>query len=431
MKLLITPILFLVFIFSFSSQLNAQVVFITTQEQIDNFDLTVVTGALHISGSAIKNLNGLNTLTTINTLYIAETEISSLSGLQNLSSIEELYLLDNQYLLNTTALNSVKSGNYIYINNNNSLQGIEVKNLEGPVTGSSAFRWIEISENSSLISMVFPKLSSTNLLLIKDNPKLTDINLLELANVGRYSTSVSLEVNRNTMLSNFCTFFNLFSGGGLIGYYTISGNAANPSPAEIIEGGPCPQEELTIEDLFAALFEKINGLNVNKGIKNSLTVKITQVFEKYSKSNLKTALNNLNAFYNHVISLYSGGVITAQDKDLLLELTASLADALTNAAAKELPYVNKDIPDTFALEQNYPNPFNPSTIIRFSVPEAAFVRVSVFDVLGKEISVLVNSQMQPGIYEYEFNADGLSSGIYFYKITAGEFSSFKKMQFMK
>ena len=84
-------------------------------------------------------------------------------------------------------------------------------------------------------------------------------------------------------------------------------------------------------------------------------------------------------------------------------------------------------PKNYFLYQNYPNPFNPSTVIGYRIPEKSFVNLTVYDVLGNEISILVNETKEPGSYEVNFDASGLSSGIYIYKITAGSFQENKKM----
>ncbi len=93
--------------------------------------------------------------------------------------------------------------------------------------------------------------------------------------------------------------------------------------------------------------------------------------------------------------------------------------------------VGGDVPTHFVLEQNYPNPFNPTTSISFSVPQLSFVTLKVFDVIGKEIATLVNENKSVGNYEVNFDASKLSSGIYFYKLQTGNFSSTKKMVLMK
>ncbi|MFO7524292.1 MAG: T9SS type A sorting domain-containing protein [Ignavibacteriaceae bacterium] len=94
------------------------------------------------------------------------------------------------------------------------------------------------------------------------------------------------------------------------------------------------------------------------------------------------------------------------------------------------------LPTRFVLEQNYPNPFNPSTKIEYNIPNAAtgqtlFVTLKVYDVIGNEVTILVDEYKTAGIYEVEFDASQLSSGIYFYKLSAGSFISTKKMILMK
>lgn len=93
-------------------------------------------------------------------------------------------------------------------------------------------------------------------------------------------------------------------------------------------------------------------------------------------------------------------------------------------------------PDAYSLEQNYPNPFNPGTKIKFSIAEAAFVSLRVFDVLGQEVVTLINSDLAAGLHTYDFDASGLNSGVYFYKIEASSsdgktFNDVKKMILLK
>jgi len=88
-------------------------------------------------------------------------------------------------------------------------------------------------------------------------------------------------------------------------------------------------------------------------------------------------------------------------------------------------------PKDFSLKQNYPNPFNPITNIQFQVQSSRFVKLIVFDFLGREVKTLVNEYKQPGKYVVSFDASGLSSGVYFYKLTAGEFSDVKRMVLIK
>lgn len=93
--------------------------------------------------------------------------------------------------------------------------------------------------------------------------------------------------------------------------------------------------------------------------------------------------------------------------------------------------ISSEIPNGFSLSQNYPNPFNPSTNIEFAIPKSGLVKLKVFDLLGGEIETLVNENLKAGIYEADFDASGLSTGIYFYRLEAGNYSETKKMMLIK
>lgn len=93
--------------------------------------------------------------------------------------------------------------------------------------------------------------------------------------------------------------------------------------------------------------------------------------------------------------------------------------------------VDTGLPTGFELTQNYPNPFNPATTIKFSIPQSDVVTIKVYNVLGQEVQTLVNQVMNAGTYEVDFNASHLSSGVYIYSITAGNYAATKKMMLLK
>jgi photosystem II stability/assembly factor-like uncharacterized protein len=98
--------------------------------------------------------------------------------------------------------------------------------------------------------------------------------------------------------------------------------------------------------------------------------------------------------------------------------------------------ISTEIPSKYSLSQNYPNPFNPTTKIRFAIPtditsQTSNVKIIIFDILGKEIETLVNEQLIAGTYETQWNASSYPSGVYFYKLSAGDFSETKKMLMIK
>jgi photosystem II stability/assembly factor-like uncharacterized protein len=120
------------------------------------------------------------------------------------------------------------------------------------------------------------------------------------------------------------------------------------------------------------------------------------------------------------------------------------ADTTFFLAVSSEPFVGVDddeniTPTEFSLEQNYPNPFNPSTKIKYTIPsviasetkQSQMVTLKVYDVLGNEVATLVNEEKPEGVYEVEFNAEGLSSGIYLYRIHAGSFIQTMKMILLK
>jgi len=92
---------------------------------------------------------------------------------------------------------------------------------------------------------------------------------------------------------------------------------------------------------------------------------------------------------------------------------------------------DSEFPADFVLEQNYPNPFNPSTIIRFSLPQTEYVSIRVYNTVGEEVYELVNSQLSAGTHSVDFNAKTLASGVYYYRIKAGNFNDVKKMILLK
>ena len=92
---------------------------------------------------------------------------------------------------------------------------------------------------------------------------------------------------------------------------------------------------------------------------------------------------------------------------------------------------NPSTPLSFSLSQNYPNPFNPSTKIKYELPVASKVTIKIYDILGREVTTLVNKSQNAGRYEIEFNANNLPSGVYIYQIRANEFISARKLMLIK
>ena len=114
-----------------------------------------------------------------------------------------------------------------------------------------------------------------------------------------------------------------------------------------------------------------------------------------------------------------------------LQFDHFIGEVVLNLNPTAVEQTNSDIPSGYALLNNYPNPFNPSTTISFSIPNEEFVSLKVFNSLGEEVVELINETKPAGNYSISFNASGLTSGIYFYQIKAGNFTNSKKMILMK
>jgi photosystem II stability/assembly factor-like uncharacterized protein len=143
---------------------------------------------------------------------------------------------------------------------------------------------------------------------------------------------------------------------------------------------------------------------------------------------------NSGANWNQQIPLVSGSFYSVNFLDTNIGWVAagnSLLKTTNGGVPLGIHPVSTEIPNKFSLSQNYPNPFNPNTKIQFSLLTSSFVTLIVYDALGRELESLVNEQLIAGTYKAEWSADKFSSGVYYYKLTAGDFNETKKMIYVK
>ncbi|MCC6864705.1 MAG: T9SS type A sorting domain-containing protein [Ignavibacteria bacterium] len=139
-------------------------------------------------------------------------------------------------------------------------------------------------------------------------------------------------------------------------------------------------------------------------------------------------------FEARVFILRFSNQISSETSRSLIYSADGVIDLISDIESRpgQLPKVEDYlVPKNYELLQNYPNPFNPSTTIEYSIPKDAIVTMKIYDILGKEVATLVNEQKSAGTYIVNWNASGFSSGIYFYRINAGEFTATKKMYLVK
>jgi len=103
----------------------------------------------------------------------------------------------------------------------------------------------------------------------------------------------------------------------------------------------------------------------------------------------------------------------------------------TNGGVTGIKSISTEIPDKYSLFQNYPNPFNPTTNIKFEISKADFVNISIFNLVGNKITDLVNENLNAGIFNVDWNGNNFSSGVYYYKLTIGNYSETRKMLLLK
>lgn len=151
--------------------------------------------------------------------------------------------------------------------------------------------------------------------------------------------------------------------------------------------------------------------------------------KSYIDITVEMTVGNTNGTFD-IGYLFTDGATELSDLSWGKQYADSLGNAITVTGGNA---VNNDVPmvSEFKLSQNYPNPFNPTTNIQFEIPENAFVTISVFDLMGHEVSRLVNDYREAGSYNVTLDGSNLSSGIYFYKLQAGGLTKTMKMVLSK
>jgi len=220
--------------------------------------------------------------------------------------------------------------------------------------------------------------------------------------------------------------------GELTGEIVISSDDADDPEVTIAITGDCVWVPAPV--LVERLIDVCGGLDLNRGQRNSLVVKLEQVIRKFDRGQIRTGLNNLNAFMNHVTDFVEEGVLSAEDGGALIA-EAQFIEALVNdygvdAFGDGNNLVNL-VPDDFYFDNCYPNPFNAETTISFGLPEVEFVSIKVYDMSGRIVADLANSQYSAARYDISWRAQDIPAGNYLIHLNAGEFNSIRKVALIK
>ena len=190
---------------------------------------------------------------------------------------------------------------------------------------------------------------------------------------------------------------------------------------------------LALSSVVDLYFE--NGSIDNHGIANSLKSQLNEIYSYLRAEDFEEALGSLKAFTNHV-KAQSGKHISAGATQKLLYLADILKQTILSSSLAQAHQGKKERPDNCGLLQNYPNPFNPQTEIAYTLPEGSNVKLEIYNVLGQKVKVLVDEYQSAGTKKVIWdgrneNGEKVSSGIYFYRLDAGNYVQTKKMSLMK
>jgi uncharacterized delta-60 repeat protein len=216
---------------------------------------------------------------------------------------------------------------------------------------------------------------------------------------------------------------NTFGTGGTIRNYISGGNSSNDivcsvamqSDEKIIAAG---WSEDAVGYAFAIMRYKTDGsldnsFNTNGMFRNHIS----------GGSNYYDGANS--------VAIQPDGKIVAAGWDEDVMEGDAFAVARYTGTATSVINESQGIPTEFAISQNYPNPFNPTTTINYSVPKTSLILIKVYDIIGHEVAALVNEEKAPGKYSVNFIAGNLPSGVYLYKLTAGNYTDTKKLILLK
>ena len=206
-------------------------------------------------------------------------------------------------------------------------------------------------------------------------------------------------------------------------------------------------EVLSPADAGAALIELVDGLDIPEGTKSSLNAKLEGATKAFENGKVGPGVKKLNKLID-LVNAQRGTEISDEDADALIAQVQAIIASVEGDPGGGKPgkgkaksaglarMGNSGTVVEFGLEQNTPNPFNPITAIQYSLAEASRVRLTIYNVLGQEVRVLVDENQSPGVYNLQWDgrdASGrnVSTGLYLYRLEAGSNIAVRKMIFVK
>ncbi len=214
------------------------------------------------------------------------------------------------------------------------------------------------------------------------------------------------------------------------GFFVLPGVAILQVPISFTETptrfSACVKSNIMPGDRAYIIVGLMSGDSV-VALQDSCTFKIESTISQFTYREFPLAIQS-NLVPDSLIIIVASGLGTGQVGTELIVDELAIGTGPTSVSAREL------LPASLSLHQNYPNPFNPTTVIRYEIPAlgdqasgTSEVRLVVYDILGREVRTLLNEREEPGTHAVQFDGAGLASGVYIYRLSAGEYVESRKM----
>lgn len=395
--------------------------------------------------------NSLKTFPTLTVFDVSETIQAIING----SSITPYMRQISDIRLQVTGGELAKLGDYFYLTGGHDFTGnyTRLKNTQVYTNKIQKFKIIDngvtvsISDYSSATDTIeyhrrdmnlVPALKSDGVTpyyilyggVFKYNQDLPYLNPIYIEQSG-YTTDHSFEQKMSQYTCSFLSAYNnntgsmhtTFFGGTSLYYYNVS------------------SQQLTYDSLVPFIDDITTLTKKSDGTSSEYlsSVRMPALLGTNAKFILNPAIaqtSNRIIKLNELTGRSFAGYIFGGIRALLPNNTPSfpsdyILKVYITPKTVNINHIGSNIPDKFELLQNYPNPFNPDTKIKFSLPENISVKLTVFDDLGREVANLLDSKLEAGVYEIDWDGSSFSSGVYYYKLETNSFSSSKKMFLLK
>ena len=390
-----------------------------TQIAIDNQGNIYVTGFSAGIGTGASDYTTIKYNTNGDSLWVQRYNGPGNSGDSATSLVIDA--LNNIYVTGYSG-GSGTGNDYATIKYNSNGDLIWVRRYNGPGNGIDQAKSIAIDSSENIYVTGFSAGVGTG---TSDYATIKYNSLGDLLWVKRYNGSANGDDQANSLTIDtatniYVTGYSAGTGTGSRGYVTIKYNSNGDSIWVRSYGNSVDRENSIRVD---------NSGNIYVGGSNFVI--------KYSPSGVQQWAERYNGPFSNNDEPYSltldkrgniyvTGVNSPNGNGNLDFTTVKYSQVITQTNT-----LSNGLSQPFNLYQNYPNPFNPNTVISYQLPVSSFVKIKVYDVLGNEVATLVNEKQNAGSYSVEFDAGNYPSGIYYYKLEAGDFSEVKKMILLK